>query len=59
MNWNDAGELRERLAEVRGRGFLSPRLLSTERGIVARLVRLTGLSAEQVRATADDDAENL
>lgn len=59
MNRDDAGALREQLAEIRSRGFLSPRMLRTESRIVARITALTGLSADEVRATADDDAQAL
>jgi hypothetical protein len=59
MNREDAGDLRERLAGIRSRGFLSPRMLRTESRVVARIVALTGLSAEEVRAAADEDAEAL
>jgi hypothetical protein len=59
MNRNDAGELRERLAEIRSRGFLSPRMLRTEHRVVTRIARLTGLTAEEIRTTADKDAQVL
>lgn len=59
MNRDDAGVLRKRLAEIRSRGFLSPRLLRTESRTVARIAVLTGLSADEVRATADEDAQAL
>lgn len=59
MNPNDAGELRERLAEIRSRGFLSPQMLRTERWVVGRIARLTGLTAEEIRTAADEDAQVL
>jgi hypothetical protein len=54
--WNDAGRLRERLSELRGRRYLSLRLLGLERAVVARVAFLTGLSVEQIRLGADRDA---
>jgi hypothetical protein len=59
MNWNDAGELRERLAEIRARGFLSPRMLRTEGWIVGQIASLTSLMATEIRTTADEDARVL
>lgn len=57
MNPNDAGELRERLAEIRSRGFFSPQMLRSERWVVARIARLTGLTAVEIRTAADEDAQ--
>ncbi len=54
--WNDAGILRERLAEIHTNEFISLSQLRTEREIVRTLVRLTGMSAEEIRQTAEDDA---
>lgn len=55
-DWNDAGCLRERLSELRGRRYLSLRLLGVERAVVARIASLTGLSVERIRLDADRDA---
>ena len=54
-DWNDAGLLRERLTEIRSNDFLPLRTLRVEAGIVRRLVALTGLSAERIRADVDRD----
>lgn len=54
-DWNDAGRLRERLSELRGRRYLSLCLLGVERAVVARIASLTGLTVEQIRLDADRD----
>jgi hypothetical protein len=52
-DWNDAGMLRERLRELRSLGHLTQHQLRTEKAIVVRLIELTGLSPERLRADAD------
>jgi hypothetical protein len=55
----DAGELREELAEIYTRDFLMPSMCDRACRVISKLVRATGLSEEEIIATAKDDAECL
>jgi hypothetical protein len=58
-DWQDPIALRERLAEIHTHDFVTPSTLRTERAIVAKLKRMTGLDAETIRAYAREDAEMI
>lgn len=55
----DLGELREELAEIYTRDFLMPSMYDRCLRIIRKLVRATGLSEEEIIATAKQDAEYL
>jgi hypothetical protein len=55
----DAGELREDLAEIYTRDFVMPSMYDRSVRIIRKLARATGLSEEEIIATAKEDAEYL
>jgi hypothetical protein len=55
----DPGELREELAEIYTRDLLMPSMYDRCRRIIRKLARATGLSEEEIIATAKQDAEYL
>jgi hypothetical protein len=55
----DPGELREELAEIYTRDFLMPSMYDRSVRVIRKLGRATGLSEQQIIATAKQDAEYL
>jgi hypothetical protein len=55
----DAGELREELADIYTRDMLMPSMYTRSVRIIRKLARATGMSAEEIIATAKRDAEHL
>ena len=55
----DPGELREELADIYTRDMLMPSTYDRSVRIIRKLARATGLSEEEIIATAKQDAEHL
>jgi hypothetical protein len=55
----DPGELREELAEIYTRDLLMPSMYGRSICVILKLVRATGLSEQEIIATAKQDAEHL
>jgi hypothetical protein len=55
----DPGELREELAEIYTRDFLMPSMYDRSIRVIRKLARATGLSEQEIIATAKQDAEYL
>lgn len=58
-DWRDPLALHQRLTGIHTQEFITLRTARTERAIVARLAKLTGLDAEEIREYAREDAAML
>jgi hypothetical protein len=58
-DWHDPLALHQRLTGIHTHDFITLRTSETERAIVARLVALTGMDAEEIREYAREDAAML
>lgn len=55
-DWRDPLALHQRLTGIHTHEFITLRTSETERAIVARLVVLTGMDADEIREYAREDA---